>query len=272
MAGSRIVDGRFNDKVAVVTGGASGIGEAIARRLIAEGAKVVVGDVNRDRIALLEKEFGDTQLVGSPGDVREEADVEAMVGVGTEHFGGVDLGFNVAGLGRSSPIIDHSLEDWKFVVDVCLTGVFLSMKHEARAMQERGGGSIVNISSLNSRVPMFGGSAYCAAKAGCAMLAQAGALEFAELNIRVNAISPGLTDTPLTAMLSQVPGAREAYMERIPLKRAATPEDIAAAALFLASDDGGYVSGINMFVDGAWEQTAYPDLRPYLAAAMAGRE
>jgi NAD(P)-dependent dehydrogenase (short-subunit alcohol dehydrogenase family) len=265
------VSERFAEKVAIVTGGASGIGEAIVRRLVAEGARVVIGDVNRERTEILEKEFGGHRLAGTIADVRVEADVEALVRTGVERFGGVDLGFNVAGLGRGAPIIDQTEEDWRFVIDVCLTGVFLSMKHEGRAMIQRGAGAIVNISSLNSRVPMFGGSAYCSAKAGCAMLAQAGALEMAEYNIRVNAISPGLTDTPLTAALHQVPGALDAYMERIPMKRAAVPDDIAAAALFLASEDASYISGVNLFVDGGWEQTGYPDLRPYLTAATGTR-
>jgi NAD(P)-dependent dehydrogenase (short-subunit alcohol dehydrogenase family) len=141
------------------------------------------------------------------------------------------------------------------------------MKHEARAMIEGGiSGAIVNVSSLNSEVPMFGGAAYCSAKAAVAMLSKCGALELAESNISVNAVSPGLTDTPLTALLSGVPGARDAYMDRIPMKRAATPDDIASACLYLGSDDAKYISGTNLFVDGAWATSGYPDLRPYLAA------
>ena len=132
-----------------------------------------------------------------------------------------------------------------------------------------GGGAILNISSLNSEVPMFGGSAYCTAKAGVAMLTKCGALELAESHIRVNAVSPGLTDTPLTSMTKTVPGILDAYNERIPFKRAASPEEIAAAALYLSSDDATYISGVNLFVDGAWATTGYPDLRPHIAAAMA---
>jgi NAD(P)-dependent dehydrogenase (short-subunit alcohol dehydrogenase family) len=130
------------------------------------------------------------------------------------------------------------------------------------------GGAFVNISSLNSRVPMYFGSSYCAAKAGVAMLSQCGALELGEHGIRVSAVSPGLTVTPLVQPLLDVPNALQAYLDRIPLGRAATPEDIAASALFLASDDASYISGVNLFVDGAWEQTGYPDLRPLIVGLL----
>ena len=258
---------RYAGKVAVVTGGASGIGEAICRRLLAEGASVVAGDVNTERLKLLGAELGD-KFHGVSADVRSEADVANLVAE-TSRFGPLNCGFNVAGLGRGGPIIDQSEEDWNFVLGVCLTGVFLAMKHEGKSMAASGGGAILNISSLNSEVPMFGGSSYCTAKAGVAMLTKCGALELAESGIRVNAVSPGLTDTPLTAMTREVPGILEAYKERIPFKRAASPDEIAAAALYLASDDASYISGVNLFVDGAWATTGYPDLRPYMAAAIA---
>jgi NAD(P)-dependent dehydrogenase (short-subunit alcohol dehydrogenase family) len=261
---------RYAGKVAVVTGGASGIGEAIVRRLLAEGASVVAGDINAERLEKLGTELGD-KFHGVQADVRSESDVAALVAA-TGRFGSLDCGFNVAGLGRGAAIVDHSEEDWKFVLDVCLTGVFLAMKHEGKLMAEGGrGGAILNISSLNSEVPMFGGSAYCTAKAGVAMLTKCGALEMAESGIRVNAVSPGLTDTPLTSMTRQVPGILDAYNERIPFKRAASPAEIAAAALYLASDDASYVSGVNLFVDGAWATTGYPDLRPFLAAMTGGQ-
>lgn len=259
---------RYAGKVAVVTGGASGIGEAIVRRLLTEGASVVAGDINTERLAELGRELGG-KFHGVRADVRSESDIAGLVAA-TSRFGPLDCGFNVAGLGRGGPIIDQREEDWKFVLDVCLTGVFLAMKHEGKLMAAAGRGAILNISSLNSEVPMFGGSGYCAAKAGVAMLTKCGALEMAESGIRVNAVSPGLTDTPMTATARHVPGIMDAYHERIPFKRAASPAEIAAAALYLASDDASYVSGVNLFVDGAWATTGYPDLRPFMAAAAAG--
>jgi meso-butanediol dehydrogenase/(S,S)-butanediol dehydrogenase/diacetyl reductase len=151
--------------------------------------------------------------------------------------------------------------------------VFFGIKHAARRMIEQGrGGAIVNIASLNSRVPMFFGAAYSAAKAGVASLGQSAALELGEHGIRVSTVSPGLTATPLVAPMTDVPAVHAAYMERIPLGRPASPADIAASATFLASDDAAYVSGVNLFVDGGWEQTGYPDLRPMFAEILASVE
>ncbi|MDO8212001.1 SDR family NAD(P)-dependent oxidoreductase [Conexibacter sp. CPCC 206217] len=257
-------DSRYAGKVAVVTGGASGIGAAIVRRLVAEGASVVAGDIDSAKLEALGEQLGE-RFTGLTTDVTSEHAVEAMVVTAVERYGKLDVGFNVAGGGGGAMLVEQTEADWRRVLDLCLTGVFFAMKHEARQIVDQGGGAIVNVASLNSRVPMFGGSAYCAAKAGVAMLTQCGALEFGEQGIRVNAVSPGLTETPLTAGLQALPGATDAYLERIPLKRVGQPEDMAAAALFLGSDDATYVSGTNLFVDGAWETTTYPDLRPFLA-------
>jgi meso-butanediol dehydrogenase/(S,S)-butanediol dehydrogenase/diacetyl reductase len=256
---------RYSGRVAVVTGAASGIGRSIAERLLDEGAAVVAADIAQEAVDELAREAGE-RCVAVRGDVTKEADVEAMVSAAVDGFGGLHAAFHVAGAQRPGPITELSEEDWDFTVDLCLKGVFFGMKHAARQMiAQRSGGAIVNVASLNSRVPMFLGSAYCSAKAGVVMLTQCGALEFAEHGIRVAAVSPGLTDTPLVQPLLDVPQVRQAYLDRIPLNRPASPEDVAAAALFLASDDAAYVSGVNLVVDGGWQQTAYPDLRPFLA-------
>jgi meso-butanediol dehydrogenase / (S,S)-butanediol dehydrogenase / diacetyl reductase len=185
----------------------------------------------------------------------------------------VQVAFNVAGGSRPALIVDMTEEDWDFTVDLCLKGVFFGVKHAARQMIAGGaGGSIVNIASLNSRVPMFFGSAYSAAKAGVVSLGQSAALELGEHGIRVATVSPGLTDTPLVQPMTSLPNVHAAFIERIPLRRAATPEDIAAAALFLGSDDASYISGVNLFVDGGWEQTGYPDMRPLIADILANAE
>jgi NAD(P)-dependent dehydrogenase (short-subunit alcohol dehydrogenase family) len=261
---------RFEGRVALVTGGASGIGLAIARRLAAEGASVAIADANE-----LSLERAGAELPAAAtcrADVRSEREVEAMVEAAVARFGRVDLAFNAAGLSAPGEILELSETDWDLTVDVCLKGVFLSLKHEARRMaRQGGGGAIVNIASLNSHVPMFGGSAYTAAKAGVEMFGRNAALELAPHGIRVNTVSPGLTDTPLTAAIKQVAGAEEAFYARIPMRRWGTPEDMAAAALFLASDDAAYISGANLFVDGAWETTGYPDLRPFREALLLNR-
>ncbi len=253
--------GRFEGRAAVVTGAASGIGLAITRRLVAEGARVAAGDISTEGLQTLQGELGDAVRTVS-GDVTSEADVEALVATCADSFGAVNVAFNVAGASRPALLVDMTEEDWDFTVDLCLKGVFFGIKHQARRMIAAGnGGAIVNIASLNSRVPMFFGSAYAAAKAGVVSLGQSAALELGEHGIRVSTVSPGLTDTPLVAGMTGLPQVYDAFMARIPLKRPASPDDLAAAALFLASADGAYVSGANLFVDGGWEQTAYPDLR-----------
>jgi len=262
-------DHRFTRKIATVTGGASGIGLAITDRLISEGAQVVVGDVNTEALAEVETRFGDDVLTLFT-DVRNEQDVAHMVDQAAAHFGPLALGFNCAGLGAFGEIIDLTEEDWDTVIDICLKGVFFSVKHQARAMAAAGGGAIVNIASLNCRVPMWGGTAYTVAKAGVEMLSRNAALELADRKVRINTVSPGLTDTPLTQGFKDVQGVEQAFMERIPMQRWGTPQDMAAAALFLASDDAGYITGSNLVVDGGWETTAYPDLKPFADAFNEG--
>lgn len=254
---------RFAGMVGLVAGGASGIGLAIVRRLHAEGAQVVAGDVQEARLAELAAELGE-RFAWARTDVTQEADCEALVALAAQRFGGLDAAFNVAGASRPGYIVDLAEGDWDFTVDLCLKGVFLGMKHQARQMmRQRRGGSVVNIASLNAHVPMHGGSAYVAAKAGVEMLSKNGALEFAADGIRVNAILPGLVQTPLTRRHFDNPEAHAAFLDRIPLGRAAQPEEIAAPALFLASADASYISGASLLVDGAWEVSGYPDMRPF---------
>jgi NAD(P)-dependent dehydrogenase (short-subunit alcohol dehydrogenase family) len=200
-------------------------------------------------------------------------EVAALVAAAVTSFGALHVGFNVAGASRPALIVDMTEEEWDFTVDLCLKGVFLALKHEVRQLIGQGtGGAIVNIASLNSRVPMVFGAAYSSATAGVVMLGQSDALELAEHGIRVTTVSPGLTATPLVAPMTSLPEVNAAFMDRIPLKRAATPEDIAATALFLASDEAAYVTGVNVFVDGGWERSGYPDLRPVIASIVANAE
>ena len=255
---------RFEGKVAVVTGAASGIGLAITQRLLAEGAKVVGCDLRAIETLSLGPDF-----VGIAGDVTLEATADELVTTAVERFGGVHAAFNVAGGSRPGYIVDLAEADWDFTVDLCLKGVFLGMKHQARQMMRQGagapggGGSIVNIASLNAHVPMHAGAAYVAAKAGVEMLSRNGALEFSEFGIRVNAILPGLVQTPLTRRHFDNPDALAAFVQRIPMGRPAQPEEIASPALYLASDDASYVNGASLLVDGAWAVSGYPDMRPF---------
>jgi meso-butanediol dehydrogenase/(S,S)-butanediol dehydrogenase/diacetyl reductase len=256
---------RFNGKHAVVTGAASGIGRAVAARFASEGGTVVAGDIDEDGLATLAAELGDS-VVTMRSDVTVEDDVVALVSASVERFGGIDAMFNVAGGSRPGMVTDLSAQDWSFTIALCLDSVFFGTKHAARAMTAAGhGGAVINIAiniaSLNSRVPMVFGAAYSAAKAGVVSLTESAAIELGDHGIRVSAISPGLTATPLVEPMMAIPGAPEAFEARIPLRRPAQPEDIAAASLFLASDDAAYITGVNLFVDGGWRHTAYPDLR-----------
>lgn len=255
--------GRFAGKTALVTGAASGIGRAITERLIAEGARVAGGDLNKEGLAELADIHGDT-FAQAVCDVTSEADCEMLVSLAVARFGRLDTAFNVAGGNRSGYLLDQPEEDWQFTIDLCLKSVFLGVKQQARQMVRGGrGGSIVNIASLNAHVPMYAGAAYATAKAGVEMLTKNAALEFADYGVRVNAILPGLVETPLTRRHFDNADALAAFVERIPQRRPAQPAEIAAPSLYLASDDASYVNGASLLVDGAWAVSGYPDMRPF---------
>ena len=251
--------GRFENKVALVTGGSSGIGYAIVKALVEEGAKVVVGARGQDALNKVKEEFGDNVEVVVT-DVVNEEDNEKLVKVAVDSFGKLDVAFNVAGGSKMGKIDSISEEDWMWTVNLCLKGVFLGMKHQINQMKKNGGGAIVNVSSLNSDVPMWGGSAYAAAKAGVSMLTKNAVLENSKDNIRFNALLPGLIETPLTTQLMEAEALNKEFMDRIPLRRAGQPEEMAKVALFLASDDASYVTGATLIADGGWAVTGYPDL------------
>jgi meso-butanediol dehydrogenase/(S,S)-butanediol dehydrogenase/diacetyl reductase len=252
---------RFKDQVAVVTGGVSGIGAAVTRRLVDEGARVVVGDINQAAVEAAAQTFGPT-VKALVADVTVEAEVAQLIDAAVAELGGLDVMVNVAGGARPGTLLDISDEDWDATVRLNLYSVFYGTRLAGRHfVEQKKPGAIVNVASLNSIVPMHGGVGYDASKAGAAMIAKQGALELGPLGIRVNTVSPGLTDTPLTAGLLSVPGVKEAYLERIPEGRAGLPEEIAAAVAYLASAEASYVNGVNLVVDGGWAVTGYPDLR-----------
>ena len=251
-------------RVAVVTGGASGIGAECARRFVSEGARVVLGDMNADGLDVMAKELGEgcrTEVV----DVTDPASVEALVARGTNDFGRIDIGLNAAGIGWYSPVYAHAVEQWDAVVDVCLKGVFLCVRAESAAMlAAKSPGVIINIASINASVPAEGMSAYCAAKAGVVMLTQCAAMELGPHHVRVVGIAPGFIETPMTSYARELPGVQDAYLESIPLGRVGAPSDIASAAAFLASDDASWITGTTIYVDGAEANKGYPELARFI--------
>ena len=251
---------KLQNKAAIVTGGASGIGLAIAQRFLAEGATVMLADINAAAAQERAAELGEG-CAWVEADLSAEPGAEAMVQATLERFGSVDIAVNAAGIGTLAAIVDQTVEQWDAVLDLNLRGVFLSTKHEARQMIAQGtGGAIVNIASINARQPGAGIAAYCCSKAGVEMFTKVAAMELAKDKIRVTAIGPGVVDTPMAAPLMSVDSIRDAYLENIPAGRIGTPEDIAAAALFLVSDEAAWVTGTTLFVDGAELTMRYPDL------------
>ncbi|MFN8227985.1 MAG: SDR family oxidoreductase [Mycobacterium sp.] len=243
----------MSERVAVVVGGASGIGRAVVVGLAEQGYRVVVADRNADGAAAVAAELGDMATAATV-DVTDEDTVAALF----DRAGPVDIVVNTAGFGDFGRIVDLEVERFRALIDCCLTGAFLVMKHAGRHLRD--GGSLVSITSLNARLAAPGMSAYCAAKAGLAMLTQVAALEFAPRNIRVNAVSPGFVQTPLTELVTLAPGVLEDYVENTPLGRVGTAQDVADAVLFVCSDKATWMTGEVVDLNGGAHLKRYPDV------------
>jgi NAD(P)-dependent dehydrogenase (short-subunit alcohol dehydrogenase family) len=242
----------FAGKVAIITGGGSGIGEASAKELAREGASVVVADYNEQdgqRVAEEIKAAGQQALFVKV-DVSKEEDVQQMVQRTVEEFGGVHILFANAGIGDITPAAELSLDKWNQLIGINLTGVFLCCKHVIPEMQKAGGGSIINNASILGHVGQPGVTSYTAAKAGVVNLSRTLALDYAKDNIRVNSVCPGYIETPLLKELDEK--ARNFLVSRHPIGRLGRPEEIAKAVKFLASDDASFVTGASLLVDGGY--------------------
>jgi NAD(P)-dependent dehydrogenase (short-subunit alcohol dehydrogenase family) len=254
--------GRLDGKVAIVTGGGSGLGRAITLRYVREGARVLAADINEDgaretaRLAGELEDDASERVVAHALDVTDEAGVAAAVEDAVTRWGKLDVMMANAGIGWPAPIALLELADWERVLRVNLTGVFLSAKHAFRVMRKNeGGGVILAMASVAGMEGTPGLGAYGPAKAGVIQLMKTVALEGARYNIRANAICPVWIDTPMVqAFVSLLPEGPEKGMERlrqsVPLGRVGAPEDVAAVAAFLASDDASFVTGVAVPVDG----------------------
>jgi 3-oxoacyl-[acyl-carrier protein] reductase len=248
--------------VAVITGSAQGIGEAIARTFAREGARTVIADINepsaRDVAAAISS--SGTPSISVPCDVSKEPDVEEVIRRCIEEFGSVDVMVNNAGIARDATLRNMTLEDFRLVIDVHLQGAWLGTRAAAAVMRGQGNGSIINMSSLVGRVGNVGQTNYSAAKAGIVGLSKSAAKELAHLGIRVNAILPGLVRTTMSDVIRPI--MRAAMLEGIPMGRAAEVEDVAKVALFLASDLSSYMTGTAIDVAGGCNDFPTPTSRP----------
>lgn len=246
--------GILQDKVAIVTGASSGIGRATAELFAAEGALVVVSARRKEALEKLVGRITANRGTAAAlaGDIRHEETAESLVLLATERFGGLDIAFNNAGtLGEMGPVTSVSPEGWRDTLETNLTAGFLGAKYQIPALLERGGGSMIFTSTFVGHTVGFPGTAaYAASKAGLTGLVQVLAAEFGPQGIRVNAILPGGTDTPMGAEVANTPDAR-AFVEGLhALKRLARPEEIARSVLYLASDASSFTTGASMLVDG----------------------
>ena len=235
----------------VVTGGARGIGETIARQAAAQGYRVGVLDIDGEGAARVAADLPDAVALTATTD---EPAVEAAL----DQFGALDVLVNNAGIVRFESLLDVSSEDWRDVVDVNLTGVFLSGRAAARRMT--GGGSMINMASINGTVPAAGTGAYAAAKAGVIMLTQHMAMEWGPLGIRVKSVAPGIIDAGMSTAVLADPAIRDIRAGSTPLGRLGTAEDIAAAILFLASEEASFITAQSIAVDGGITRTAITNL------------
>jgi len=245
---------RLQNKVAIITGAATGIGHAIAVRFAHEGASVVVDYVgspetpNRTEEEI--KGFGG-KTIAVAADVSNPGQVQNLIESAVKAFGRIDIVINNAGIEKKSAFVDYPLEDLQKILAVNLIGPFLMSQSGARKMIQQGqGGRIINISSVHEDLPMPTNAAYCASKGGLRMLTRTISVELAKDKITVNNIGPGAVYTPIDADVEAKPEIEKFLMGEIPLNRWGTPEEIAGLAVYLASDEAGYITGSTFFIDG----------------------
>jgi NAD(P)-dependent dehydrogenase (short-subunit alcohol dehydrogenase family) len=247
--------GRVEGKVALVTGGASGLGRASAMMLAKEGARVAVTDLNLAGAEAVAKQIGAGKAIAIRHDVTSEADWQAALKQTVDSFGGLNILLNSAGIALTATVEETTLEDWRRLHAIDLDGVFLGCKYAIAPIAKSGGGSIVNISSIAGVIAGHNVAAYNSAKAGVRHLSKSVALHCArkQLNIRCNSLHPTFIDTPILDRHKERFGAEEALAKlarQVPLGRVGEPDDVAYAVLYLASDESKFVTGAELFIDG----------------------
>lgn len=242
-------------KVALITGGASGIGRTTAEFYAREGAKVLVSDVDQEggKETAHRIQSSGGQAVFVEADVSNPTDCEDMVAAAVDQFGQLDIACNNAGIaGEENLIADYSIEGWQQLVSINLSGVFYCMKYEIQAMLESGGGSIVNISSILGKVGFAGAPAYVSSKHGVVGLTETAAVEYGKDNIRVNAVGPGFISTPMISAMEENEEAYQQLVNMHPIGRIGEPEEVAELIIWLSSDKASFVTGSYYPIDGGY--------------------
>jgi NAD(P)-dependent dehydrogenase (short-subunit alcohol dehydrogenase family) len=239
---------RFEGRVALVTGGAHGIGRRLAERFAAEGGRVAILDLDLEAAQAVAARLPAALALG--GDVADEVAAHDAVAACLQRFGRLDVLLAQAGVFDVAPVLEADLARWRRVLDSNLTGVFLSVREAARAMARQGGGAIVVDASTNASWVETGTAAYSASKGGVVAFVRAAALDLAPHAIRINAVNPGCIRTRITRFVTDDPDAARAFLAQIPLRRFGEPDDVADAMLFLASDAASFVTGQALYVDG----------------------
>ena len=240
--------GRLDNKVAIITGGASGIGEGMVELFSQEGATVIAADINE---AALEKVSEKANVYGMKLNVASDGDWKAFAKEVHDRFGKIDILVNNAGISSEKPYEEINLDDWQKMLSINGFGPFAGIKHVAPYMAEQNKGSIVNISSYTAQIGQ-GFNHYSASKGAVRALSKAAATTFGRQGVRVNTLFPGIIETPMTEALSTSKELLGRLMQATPLQRLGKPEDIANAALFLASDESSYITGSELVIDGGF--------------------